>query len=374
MLGIDFKSYKINVPELAAKAKKGLEEVAREERYKIFQDELCEKYSCIATAHNSTDNLETFIFNLMRGAGLSGLCGIPPIRDNIIRPILTLPKETILDFLNEAKIPFVTDQTNFSTEYTRNYIRHEIIPKLKSLSHSPEDACAKAIETLRQDNEYLVSAAVASLKNCRIEENLYDAYKLSILDFPILARALKLMIKDYGAPSPEKTHIDKIARLLKKGEKFEIYLPGRVSFFSDGKKCYIDSSEGQKSNEGFDIKLNYGINYIPELDIYILLTNEESENISSNVYKLSMQVNIKSAIICGDIGIRTKRDGDTYFYGGITRKVKKLFNDKKIPIEERNRIPVFYDESGIIWIPGFGVRDDGNKESTTHFLKIYKKG
>ena len=86
-----------------------------------------------------------------------------------------------------------------------------------------------------------------------------------------------------------------------------------------------------------------------------------------------MKVDLSSAIIVGELYIRTKTCGDAYRYGGITRKLKKLFNDKKIPTSERNKLPIICDSKGIVWVMGFGVRDDEPQYKTERWLTVYKK-
>ena len=108
-------------------------------------------------------------------------------------------------------------------------------------------------------------------------------------------------------------------------------------------------------------------------DRFIKLSDNKNEDFSSNVYKFSIQVQINSAIIIGELRLRTKRDGDSYFYGGMTRKLKKLFNDKGIPPEERAMIPVIADDKGIVWVPGFGVRYDSSEKQNGKWITVYKK-
>ena len=126
--GVELCEVEVDVPSLAKQEALGLEEAARNARYSAFNKIILSRndIDTIALAHNASDNLETVIFNMMRGSGLSGMCGIPPIRDNIVRPFIQIPKSEIVDSLNKGGISYVTDSTNLSTDYTRNYIRHEI--------------------------------------------------------------------------------------------------------------------------------------------------------------------------------------------------------------------------------------------------------
>ena len=160
-LCVDFEFYEIDVPTLAREKGMGMEEAARNARYQKFS-ELTDSgslYSTIAVAHNATDNLETVIFNMMRGAGLAGMCGIRPVRGNIIRPLIYSSKELIRNALFSAQIEFVVDSTNLSSDYTRNYIRNEIVPKLSKLSENPERMCTRMTSNLREDEEFLSSYA-----------------------------------------------------------------------------------------------------------------------------------------------------------------------------------------------------------------------
>ena len=103
--------------------------------------------------------------------------------------------------------------------------------------------------------------------------------------------------------------------------------------------------------------MHYGVNEIDELGIAVVISDDEVKDFSSNIYKFSTNKKIDCVIINGSLRLRTKKEGDCYVYGGIRRKLKKLFIDKKIPREQRSRIPIIEDDAGILWIPGFPIRD-----------------
>ena len=371
-LGVDFISVRCDVPAVARDRKCGIEEAARSVRYEEFKrlTDSDPVICSIATAHNATDNLETFIFNLMRGSGISGLCGIGPVKGNIIRPLLAISKPRILELLTYANIPFVTDSTNFSIEYSRNYIRNEILPKLGHLSSDPEGACSRAIENLRTDREY-IDAMAESFFDSHCCGGTVDTNTLMSVPRAIMVRVLRLMAASVTDKLPEKVHIDSIISLLERGGRFEVDLPGEVRFTSNGSECFIAPRRELIKFMG-ELPIVRGFNEISDLGIAVNLSHEK-EIISSNVYKFSIQADLSSAIIFGDIRVRTRRNGDSYFYGGIRRKVKKLMNDKKIPPEKRDSIPVFFDDKGILWIPGFGVRDDKPGEKHHCYITVYEK-
>ena len=131
-LGIPFSAFRVDVKSYAKEHSLSDEEAARKLRYGVFEANSQGKK--IATAHNANDNLETVILNLARGSALKGMAGIPVRRNNIIRPLLTVSREEIEAFLSERGQEFVTDSTNLSDDYTRNKIRHKIIPLMNELN------------------------------------------------------------------------------------------------------------------------------------------------------------------------------------------------------------------------------------------------
>lgn len=164
-LGVPFAVKKTDVPAMAEKLSLGLEEAARTARYSAFDEYrkslLAEgkKDVLFATAHNADDNLETLIFNLIRGSGAHGLSGIAPRRGYIVRPMLSLSSEEIRDFMRSRGESFVTDSTNADTSYTRNKIRTQVIPILRTVSPACERAAYSASLLIRRDDEYLFSEA-----------------------------------------------------------------------------------------------------------------------------------------------------------------------------------------------------------------------
>lgn len=360
-IGVEFIAVRKDVPSEARALSAGLEEVARNIRYSVFNEIISGRndISCISVAHNSTDNLETVIFNLMRGCGSRGASGISPVRDNVIRPLISTPKRDIVKALNEASIDFVTDSTNLETDYTRNYIRQEILPKFSRLSPDPEAMAFRFCQNLRFDVDFIESEAKAFVD---IYDGSIPTSELALLHRSIFSRAISYFSSKNGAGSLERTHIDKIHDLIsKRRSNFSVSLPGGVYFRELDGACSI--ARVFITNESFERRLTIGENYIPELDILFVLSYAPITDISSNVYKISINKEINSDIIKGELTLRNKRDGDSYVYGGMRRKLKKLFNDRSIPLSERQRVPVLCDEEGILWVSGFPARDGGDKKS-----------
>ena len=371
-VGVEFVTESADIPLLAKSLSRGLEEVARDVRYSIFRKiKEGRNISSIAVAHNATDNTETVIINMMRGSGLRGLLGIPPERDDIIRPLLKISKCDIIDALESYGIPYVTDSTNFSVDYTRNYVRHEILPKLKRLSQNPDEKISRLTATLRDDEDFLLTTAEKFYSENSVSDMLaLDAFLP--LHNAIKSRVICLMAKNKGS-SIEKTHISKILSLA--GTKsFSVSIPSSLKFISDGKYLYVRGENENNDNEDFFSRISLGVNDISGFSGIIVASNEKfTENIietSSNVYKISIQQRIKFDIINEVLYVRGKKDGDAYRYGGMTHKLKKLYNDRSIPPKMRNNVPIFCDDEGIFWVPGFSVRSDRAPKNTEKTLYI----
>ncbi|MBO5403301.1 MAG: tRNA lysidine(34) synthetase TilS, partial [Clostridia bacterium] len=158
-LGVPFSSERADIPAISAEKGIGIEEAARNVRYdKLNREATRINADYIATAHNADDNVETVIFNLVRGCSPDGLCGIPKIRGNIIRPLLDSTREEIEEYLCKKGLSFVTDSTNSDIAYTRNKIRHSVLPVLRSINPAISASVARMCESIRDDKAYFESS------------------------------------------------------------------------------------------------------------------------------------------------------------------------------------------------------------------------
>lgn len=359
--GVPFFATRVNVPSLAKSSGKSLETAARDARYLEFKKLISgrNEYRTIALAHNATDNLETVIFRILRGAGTHGGIGILPVRDEYIRPLLYVPKDLILRALSEAEIPYVTDSTNFDTEVTRNFIRLEILPKFSEICASPEVSARRFSQNLMTDDSYLSDVCTRFL--AKYPDGKMPLSELSALHPAILARVISCRNREAGGEATERVHTEAVERCLARKKPFRVDLPGKTSFVFDGESCRI-----QKRSEDDlpEIPLVKGENDLGRYGFSALFSDVKGACVSfSNVYNFSTQADLGSAIIHGELRVRAKCDGDAYFYGGMTHKLKKLLASTKLSPGRRSKIPVVVDDVGVVWVPGFGVRDDGRGET-----------
>ena len=358
-LGIEAKSVHADVPSISAELGIGIEEAARNVRYSFFSDIIQSRndLSTIAVAHNATDNAETVVMNILRGSGLSGVCGIKPVRDNIVRPIIKIAKRDITSLLEASGIPYVTDSTNSCVDYSRNYVRNEIFPLFERLATNPEASFTKLTDNLRDDLDYLNSRAADFI--CENGSEKIKSESLKTLHPSIFARVISSLCLSAGGEFPEEKHIKAICRLLD-SDNFRYSIPGKCDFLCERGICTFVNKSNENKLGGQIFSLSRGENkiYGTNLTVYI----GEVEKTSLNVYNFSIQAEISSDIINGSLFLRFKADGDAYKYHGMTHKLKKVFNDRNIPASERDLIPVVCDSQGILVVPGMSVRDGAKSD------------
>lgn len=240
-LGVELYTRKINVREHTQKHE-SLEETARKIRYRFFGKARAYfgENSLTATAHNANDSAETVLLNLIRGTGLKGLCGIPPVRDKIIRPLIYAKRSEIEEFLKDRNRSFVTDKTNFSEDYTRNKIRLNVLPEITKINPSVINTISRMSKNLRSDSDYLEELSENALKSSK-RQNGYDAAALDKLNEPIRSRAVRKILINGGVEPSELRIKTAVSLLSKRSARFN---PCKNKFFTIRKGiCFIENIE-----------------------------------------------------------------------------------------------------------------------------------
>ena len=328
-------SKKIDILNCAKEKKIGIEECARIERYKFFNKVSKEYNSNIATAHTLSDSIETFIFNFARGTSLSGLCGIPPVRDNIIRPFINVSRSEIEQYANKNKLEYVNDTSNLSDKYSRNKIRHFIIPELKKINKSFENNARKCISNLLEENNFMTKISKLELENTN-----YYVEKIKKLDNSIKNRVLKLILESFG-PNIEYKHI-LLAKML---------IDGKINAFniSNDKTIKIKKKliicENAKKQELTNNQKKFIVLMFKEHQIHYFTENDMIFDMKGNDIS--------------DFEFRNRREGDKFSLSkrNCTKSLKKLFNELKIPIHIRDSLKILFDKRNekIVWIESIGV-------------------
>lgn len=214
-LGVELHILNTDVKQFQQKHE-SIEETARRVRYDFFSE--VSRSKKLATAHNSNDTAETVLLNMMRGTGLKGLCGIPPVRGNIIRPLIYCSRDEVEQFCKENSLTYVTDKTNLSDDYTRNKVRHLILPEMLKINPSLLDTMARMQQNLREDSELLETLGSDALNAAKGTRG-YKTVVLSQQPKPVLRRAIKqLLISGSIEPSALRIEMAEEIILLGKGK------------------------------------------------------------------------------------------------------------------------------------------------------------
>ncbi len=361
-LGVPFCSEKIDVASMIGNSREGVEALARQVRYSAFERASeCMCCNKVATAHTSSDNSETLLLSLVRNSNIK--C-IPPVRDSIIRPLILHSTQEVLDYCKRNELSFVTDSTNADDSYSRNFIRHKIMPEIYEISPSFDRSVSRFADiqrsyvelTQREADKYLISPDPMSLKalSALAEDTAYH-------------NVLFAAVTKYFDISLTFSQLDSLISILLDGT-----VGARVEI-SDTlclKRGYNNLElvrTGSKTSEvgDYEFVLKLGKNPIPGTDMVLWLEAEDeykkrNKDITlnkSNVYKLSKNILIKYNIINRSLVARSRKTGDSFVFCGVNKSVKKFMIDKKIPSEIRNCIPVICDDLGILCVPGLGVAD-----------------
>lgn len=349
-----------------------LEQWAREIRYDYFEA-YAKRFDClIATAHSLNDRAETLLFQLSRGSGISGAKSIPPVRGRIIRPLIETSRKEIEGYCLEKQISYATDSTNSDVAFSRNRIRHAVLPELEVVN-------AAAIKNLGEfcDRCLLADAFIEKCARQLLTEaavgNGYDCNIIYAADRAVANEALRMIICQYC--SQNSATIERCFAALKE-EQCDIQLSDRYHYaVSHGVVCVKEPSI---AHESFCVEAAEGNNIIPGGKTLELLTILEFPcNCIDFIKNKSLNDHIDCGKIKGKLYIRSKRDGESFKSNrtGHTKAVKKIFNELRIPPEQRNIYPVLADDLGILWILGVGVASraavDQNTKSA-YYIKIKK--
>lgn len=322
---------------------RGIEETARDMRYAFFFKTAGENHiNKVATAHNADDNLETVLMRVVRGTGLRGLCGIPPVRGMLIRPLLNLTRAQIEAYNLENNIPHREDSTNASDDYTRNLLRHKVTPVLSSLN--PSLNITPMTGLLRKDEEALTALAEGFFEG-QTEDEL-DTGALLALPYSVSSRVIRL----FCGKELSRDHVEAVLSLAASADpSARLDLPG-VTLRREYGKLLADDAE-EKTFSPREITLDSPV-IIEDAGLSV---TAEKVVFDGGIYKSLTTFPVKWDKIVGKLEARPRRSGDTLRLGGMTRSLKKLLIDRKIPRHLRDRLPVIADERGPIAVYKLGM-------------------
>lgn len=373
-LNIELVIKRENIAEYAKNSKQSTETAAREIRYKFFDDvaEGCK----IATAHSASDTIETMIFHLARGTGLTGLCSIPPVRGNIIRPLISLTREEIENFLQSLNQDFVTDSTNLTDDYTRNKIRSQIVPVLKNINPQAEKAAVNLAFRLREEEDFLEINAKMELERAKTKDG-FKVWVFNNTHTAIKHRMLKMLCKNAGVPMHEfnSKHIAALESLLKNNNpSARISLPADFIAKREYENIKIERKINQNSQEVKEILLENLIDNGQNInDVNITIRKYKKNYVfykTFNTFYVDCDtIDMQSCVL------RKRQTGDKIRLSekSGSKTLKKLLIEKKIPADKRDKLIVIADKNGVIAVQNIGI-DISRKPADGEILEIKIKG
>ena len=343
---------------------------ARDLRYAWFEEiRAAEGYEAIAVAHHQNDAVETMLINLTRGTGISGLHGIAPKRDWLIRPLLFLSREAIETLIGKENIGYVEDSSNLSDHYARNKIRMHVIPQLKAINPVLEQTFAQNIQRF-QEAETIIQQTVLSLRRKLLEES---------------PTGISIQIDAIKALNPQKLLCYELLKPYNFNESLTLEVLTALdkqtgtSFYSSTHRVTIDRHrlmitplEGQHTTiqAGPDTGLNQLIHPAArqvELPMHLL-------NISyteGNSFSRDGKAYVDHELLIYPLVLRSRQPGDVFVPLGMKthKKLSDFFIDEKVPLPEKDKIPLLINGNGdIIWVAG--MRQDNRYKVTATTKKV----
>lgn len=351
----------VNIAELAKARKIGLEQCGREERYSFFAELATSEDTVIATAHTASDNAETVLFNITRGCGMEGLTGIPPIRGNIVRPLINASRTKIEEYCKEHGVPFVTDSSNLTDEYSRNKIRLSVLPTLAKINPSVEESINRLSSVISKNLAFIDSVVLSEYSRCVTNEGM-SIQTLKKCDKNLLPSVIKYAVNKELNIIPEKKHIDLIEKIVQDGHGAVEPHKFNTVKVCGGNLIFVNNSNNAvtvESFEGIIPTLNNSYKYNNKT--YTLSTDfSKNESDKDKINKKLLNQRISYDIISCDILLRCRKSGDIFkpIGRGCTKTVKKLFNELKIPQSERDTRLLLAKGNNVYWIEGIGPSQD----------------
>ena len=351
--GVPCISYSVNSLKKAETEKLTVEQAARILRYECFNDAFKSgKCDVIFTAHHLKDNMESVLINLFRGTGIKGLAGVTNYGDVILRPFIGVKKQEISEYVKLHNIPFVTDETNLRDDYTRNYIRHNVIPAVEKAFPEAESGVYRLSRIAAKEDAYLDRQAakiVSANKTCA---------EIRLPADPVLIRrAAIICFKKLGIERDyERVHAEDVCALADKETGKSVNLPQNVVAIRE----YDVISLFKNAKKPRDGVMSFGIGeFTFGGKAYAVIKTPAPKDLASGLF-------VDGDKIPADAVVRNRRSGDHIKkFGGGTKNLSDYYSDLKIPRKDRDDFPVIAVGSRVLAIFGVAVSLDVKVDKKT---------
>ncbi|MFA5098003.1 MAG: tRNA lysidine(34) synthetase TilS [Candidatus Margulisiibacteriota bacterium] len=357
----------MDIAVYAKKNKLSLEEAGRIVRYDFFEKTAAKvKAKKIALAHTADDNIETFLMRLVRGSGIKGFCGIPPVNGNIIRPLIDAWKSEVIEYCQDNELEYNVDKTNLETKQFRNKIRNELIPILWKYNPNIKEVLINTINILSEDFDYISQKAFTPSPSPKGRGGQILMSKLAKLHPALKTQIVRSYIEKVKGNLKEVSykHIRDILK-LKEGQ---IHLPGGLFAVVKGGRLTVSDDMPKdivpgKFSETIKIpgKSSSGVkaSFVNKVPAFSRIKKSEAYIDAS---KLKGRV----------LTVRNFKEGDSFIPLGMKghKKLHDLFIDEKVPVHMRALVPIVCDEEKILWVAG--LRLDERAKTGRNTKKILR--
>lgn len=374
---IPFHTTRIDVKTISKKNKWSIEEGARKLRYEYLNNiKKINGFNKIALAHHHKDQAETILMHIIRGTGAEGLRGMFFDKDDIVRPLLNITREDIERKIEEIQIEYRTDKSNLETKHTRNKIRLKLLPKLKEYNPQIENNLVKMGEIIGEDDNFIQSEVDKYFNNFVCLKNQYMILDKKILELHLAIRR-RLIIRAYKELSQtylEYKYVLEIDNYLKKKSKKKLGLPNNITLYIKNNEIILDNRGNFTKGQDFEILIDKPGKY--KIADKVLKLEIITEKLDKDIYtnRGSCEGYLDFDKLHWPLLVRNRKAGDSFFIMGdnFDRKLKKLFIEKKIDREIRDKIPLIFSNNGdLLFIPEIGVSELAKiNENTLTILNI----
>lgn len=365
--GIRFYKFRVDAPKIAKEKGISLESAAREARYGVFKTLLKKGLiDKIALAHHISDQAETILMHLFRGAGIAGAKGMSAISDKVyVRPFLNTTKDEILQYLAENHLDYCEDETNEDISYNRNFVRNVLMKEIKSRWPNVEQSLVNFAKSVKDDDEYInkqiyAEAIITEDKVVKIPTSYF------LYDKALVSRIIFRAVKSIGINQDiERKHIEAISELALKGDNGKrLFLPFEAIAIKE--YDYLTIYNRHKEEVKFEQELKCGEFDVPNFGKLVVKRVKDFSILPG-------QLLIDYRKVPKDAVWRFRQDGDIFTkFGGGTKKLKSFMIDKKIPVRLRDYIPVLASGNEIFAIAGVEISDKVKVENvpTAYLIEV----
>lgn len=363
-LQVPLQVVRCDVAAYAEQQQCSIETAARDCRYAAFTSAAATR---VATAHTASDNLETMLHRVIRGSGLRGLAGIPPVRERYIRPLLTVTRTEVEAFLQTLGQDYVTDSTNATDAYTRNRIRHDLIPKMQELNPALEQTAIGMLQALQTEQDYMAKQAAAILQVHQMDD--YTLSDLRTEHSAMQLRCIMQLLEQFGIPY-DAARLHRLQGMLSTGGNYNL----TDRYFAHCENgCISIIEHGRPALEPISQVLHWGQNQLFSgfLVEATLIELEKNRN-PLIVHKKLSKTLLDYDKIKGVIFLRGRKYGDHVQFAGHQSEssVKKQIQ-KRVPPQRRQSLHFLADEEGTIFAEFLGVAARVQPDAeTTRLLQI----